>query len=109
METTHIELTPEQKSLLASLSRATGKSPMALIEEALEGLREQVQPKRVNGEANGSGSKEVETHTEPPRKHIWEIADELFGDIPEEELERLPIDGATRHDHYIYGTPKRPE
>jgi hypothetical protein len=109
METTHIELTPEQRGLLTSLSQATGKSPMDLIEEALEGLQEQVQPNRANGEANGSDSKEVEPHTAPPRKHIWEIADELFDDIPEEELERLPTDGAAQHDHYIYGTPKRSE
>jgi hypothetical protein len=33
----------------------------------------------------------------------------LFDEIPEEELERLPVAGATQHDHYLYGTPKRPE
>ncbi len=27
--------------------------------------------------------------------------------IPEEELEKLPTDGAAELDHYIYGTPKR--
>lgn len=29
--------------------------------------------------------------------------------LPPETLERLPADGASQHDHYIYGTPKRPE
>jgi predicted DNA-binding antitoxin AbrB/MazE fold protein len=29
--------------------------------------------------------------------------------LPPEVLDRLPPDGATQHDHYIYGTPKRPE
>jgi len=29
--------------------------------------------------------------------------------LPPEALERLPADGASQHDHYIYGTPKRPE
>lgn len=38
---------------------------------------------------------------------IWEVIDELGQGIPEEELERLPEDGAAEHDHYIYGTPKR--
>jgi uncharacterized protein (UPF0218 family) len=28
-------------------------------------------------------------------------------EIPEEDLARLPVDGAAQHDHYIYGTPKR--
>ncbi|CAN5269303.1 hypothetical protein BH09SUM1_BH09SUM1_05000 [soil metagenome] len=31
----------------------------------------------------------------------------LVSQIPEEELAKLPIDGADNHDHYIYGTPKR--
>ncbi|HEY9896489.1 MAG TPA: hypothetical protein V6D34_13955 [Candidatus Sericytochromatia bacterium] len=38
---------------------------------------------------------------------IWEIIDDLVKDIPEEELEKLPTDGAEQHDYYIYGTPKR--
>jgi predicted DNA-binding antitoxin AbrB/MazE fold protein len=29
--------------------------------------------------------------------------------LPPETLDRLPPDGAAEHDHYIYGTPKRPE
>ena len=29
--------------------------------------------------------------------------------LPRETLDRLPKDGASQHDHYIYGTPKRPE
>lgn len=29
--------------------------------------------------------------------------------LPPETLARLPADGASQHDHYIYGTPKRPE
>ena len=38
---------------------------------------------------------------------FWERAVELMKDVPEDDLERLPTDGATEHDHYIYGTPKR--
>jgi Arc/MetJ-type ribon-helix-helix transcriptional regulator len=41
-------------------------------------------------------------------KPIWEVADELRKSIPQEEWDRLPADGASQHDHYIYGTPKRP-
>ena len=29
--------------------------------------------------------------------------------LPPHVLDRLPADGASQHDHYIYGTPKRPE
>jgi antitoxin component of MazEF toxin-antitoxin module len=44
-----------------------------------------------------------------PRRPIWEKILDLTKDIPPEELEKLPTDGASQHDHYIYGTPKRPE
>jgi predicted DNA-binding antitoxin AbrB/MazE fold protein len=29
--------------------------------------------------------------------------------LPQETLEQLPADGASQHDHYLYGTPKGPE
>ena len=31
----------------------------------------------------------------------------IMKDVPDEELEKLPKDGAAEIDHYIYGTPKR--
>ena len=93
MEQTPFELTPEQKGMLATLSRATGKPIPALLAEALAVLQER---EHVSHEAPA-----------PPAtsKHIWEIAEELFGDIPEEDL--APVDGAARHDYYIrHGWPK---
>ncbi len=39
---------------------------------------------------------------------VWQMVEELLRDIPVEDLERMPTDGAEQHDHYIYGTPKRP-
>jgi predicted DNA-binding antitoxin AbrB/MazE fold protein len=29
--------------------------------------------------------------------------------LPPEVVETWPTDGASQHDHYLYGTPKRPE
>jgi antitoxin component of MazEF toxin-antitoxin module len=46
---------------------------------------------------------------ERPRRPIWEKIADLIADVPPEELAKLPTDGASQHDHYIYGTPKRPE
>ena len=43
------------------------------------------------------------------RRPIWEEILDLVKDVPPEELDKLPTDGASQHDHYIYGTPKRPE
>ncbi len=42
------------------------------------------------------------------RKPLWERAAELRKTIPEEEWAKLPSDGARQLDHYIYGSPKRP-
>lgn len=38
---------------------------------------------------------------------IWEIIEELSAQVPMEEWEKLPSDGAEQHDHYLYGAPKR--
>jgi hypothetical protein len=34
---------------------------------------------------------------------------EIWADIPDEVRAKLPTDGASQHDHYIYGVPKRGE
>jgi Arc/MetJ-type ribon-helix-helix transcriptional regulator len=41
-------------------------------------------------------------------KPIWEEILEATADIPDEVWDSLPTDLAEQHDHYIYGTPKRP-
>jgi predicted DNA-binding antitoxin AbrB/MazE fold protein len=40
-------------------------------------------------------------------KPIWEVAEDLLRDIPEEVLDSVPVDGAAQHDHYLYAAPKR--
>jgi hypothetical protein len=44
----------------------------------------------------------------PKHKPIWEEFEEIAASIPDQEWAKLPVDGAEQHDHYIYGTPKRP-
>jgi hypothetical protein len=104
MEPTPFELTPEQKGLLESLSRETGKPVDVLLAEALEGLQEHV----YSGHDNGSHEEASSVPSQAPHKPIWQQFAEAFKDVPEEELARLPVDGAAQHDHYIYGLPKRP-
>jgi hypothetical protein len=41
-------------------------------------------------------------------KPIWEEILELTADVPDEKWDKLPTDLAEQHDHYLYGTPKRP-
>ncbi len=38
---------------------------------------------------------------------IWEVARELVAMIPESERRKLPRDGASQLDHYLYAAPKR--
>jgi antitoxin component of MazEF toxin-antitoxin module len=45
----------------------------------------------------------------PVRVPIWERILALTADAPPEELAKPPTDGASQHDHYLYGTPKRSE
>ena len=110
MEQTSFELTPKQKGILATLSRETGKPVPALLDAALEALQEHERLDHAKGETNGNGH-EVQSPLPPPqeaRKPIWEALIEASLEIPEEELALLPPDGATQHDHYIYGIPEHP-
>jgi antitoxin component of MazEF toxin-antitoxin module len=45
----------------------------------------------------------------PVRRPIWERIIALTADIPPEELDKPPVDGAAQLDHYLYGAPKRSE
>ena len=108
METPPFELTPEQKGMLASLSRETGKpmaTLLAAIAAALEELQEREQAAHAQDEANGH-------ETEPPAPQeasppIWERIRATFSNLSEEDLDSLPVDGAAQVDHYAYGLPKR--
>ena len=42
-----------------------------------------------------------------PRRHIADVILENMQDVPPEIMARMPEDGASQHDHYIYGWPKK--
>ena len=105
MEQTPFELTPEQKGILATLSRETGKPVPALLAEAVEVLQEHERPRHAHGETTGH-----ETEAPAPQeayKPLWERIRETFSNLSEEDLASLPVDGAAHVDHYAYGLPKR--
>jgi len=65
---------------------------------------------RLKHEQTQSVPEKTAANEEPvglPRKPIWERTLERSAAIPDEEWDKLPVDGAEQHDHYIYGTPKR--
>jgi len=43
----------------------------------------------------------------PPRQHIARFIAESMKDVPPEIMATMPTDGASHHDHYIYGWQKR--
>jgi antitoxin component of MazEF toxin-antitoxin module len=75
-------------TLPAELCRAAGVEPGAE-------LTAEVQPGRIV--------------LEPAAPSLAERIAARARALPPETLDRLPADGASQHDHYIYGTPKRPE
>ena len=98
MESTPFALTPKQQSILATLSRETGKPIATLIAQALAELQ---------AHETSNGHDTVAPTAAETRKSFWQKALEASQRIPEEELARLPADLAAQVDHYIYGTPKR--
>ena len=96
MEATPFELTPAQKDLLESLARETGKAIPALLDEALEELKAHVRQRAVNGEPHSSSGGHAASPSHEAPKPIWEQFIEAFKDVPDEDLERLPVDGAAR-------------
>ena len=40
-------------------------------------------------------------------KPFWQIAVEIGQSIPDDELAKLPRDGARNLDHYLYGAPRQ--
>jgi len=73
--------------------------PLPLREH--EVVRVTVEPRSVAEEVGGTP-----TVTQPS---LFEEILALAKELPEEVVAQLPTDGASQHDHYIYGTPKRPK
>ncbi len=84
---TVIELADEQAEVLRARAAAEGLS----LEAWLTKLAEQERPASV------------------PHRHIAEVILESMRDVPPEIMATMPTDGASQHDHYIYGWPKREE
>jgi len=80
-----LELSDEEATLLLAKAAAAGLS----LEEW---LRKLAQP---------------EPPVSRPLEHIANIIVESMKDVPPEIMATMPKDGASQHDHYIYGWPKR--
>ncbi len=41
------------------------------------------------------------------KKNIWDQLEELMAEVPQEEMDELPVDASANIDHYLYGSPKK--
>jgi len=81
-----IELGDEQRETLAEKARAEGISAEEYARHVLEHALESPGPRR---------------------RHISDVIRENMREVPTEILAAMPEDGASQHDHYIYGLPKK--
>jgi hypothetical protein len=87
-----LPLDPAEEAKLIAAAHAKGVSTDALVREALDKLLAT-----------------VPDQTAPQRESrpIWELIQDNMKDVAPEEFAKLPKDGASEHDHYLYGHPKR--
>jgi hypothetical protein len=92
-----IELPLELEERLAQEAARNGQAAPDYARMILAALLKQLpdRPTPSGGEAN-------------PRP-IWQVAAEIMQGVPEDELERLPVDLSENLDHYLYGAPKKQE
>lgn len=86
-----LPLDPTEEARLIEVAQAKGVSADALIREALD---------KILADAA------AELAPPPASRPIWELIQDNMKDVPPEEFAKLPADGASEHDHYLYGHPK---
>ena len=89
--TVKIELPADREAAFRAQAQAQGLS----IEQWLLRLAEQAGPPHVQPSRKGES------------RPIWDVILDNMKDVPPEEFDQLPKDGASELDHYLYGHPKR--
>ncbi len=88
-----LALQPQEEARLVALAQAKGVTTDSLVREALDKILA-----------------DAPDQTEEPKREarpIWDLIADNMKDVPYEEFAQLPKDGASEHDHYLYGHPKR--
>ena len=88
-----LPLQPGEEAKLVALAQAKGLSTDALVREALD---------KILADAPDQ-PQEPKLESRP----IWDVILDNMKDVRAEEFAKLPKDGASEHDHYLYGHPKR--
>ena len=92
-----LQVRPETEARINALATASGVS----VDEYLSAL---VNRTPLGEEPAASAGEAPVIRTQP---RIWEVIAENMKDVPPEAFAKLPKDGASEIDHYLYGLPKR--
>lgn len=98
-----ITIPPEKEAAYHALAKAQGLS----VEQWLTQLADQAAPIPSPREKPAAVNSDPEQLHPARRKHISEIIGEIMSDVPPEVMATMPTEGASEHDHYLYGWPKR--
>jgi Arc/MetJ-type ribon-helix-helix transcriptional regulator len=93
-----------ENSIIAKVHSGLFPSIDAAMTEAARLLLERIE----RNPALPAGASPGPESAAPDAKPIWERILERTAGIPDEEWDKVPTDLAEQHDHYLYGTPKRP-
>jgi len=70
-------------------------------------LKAKAQARGVSAEHYAAQILDRELEEEGGRRPVSTLMREIWGDLPEDARAKLPADGASQIDHYVYGVPKR--
>jgi Arc/MetJ-type ribon-helix-helix transcriptional regulator len=93
-----------ENNILAAVNRGRYESVDAAMTEAACLLLERL----IKEQVELRPPEAFQTSADPTDQPIWKRILERSAAIPDEEWDKLPVDGAEQHDHYLYGVPKRP-
>jgi Arc/MetJ-type ribon-helix-helix transcriptional regulator len=95
------------EDLERSIHAEVDSGHFASVDDAIAEAWRAYQIRRDRGSTGRDEPAPSEAAAALAHKPIWEEIEEIIADVPDEEFNKLPVDGAEQHDHYIYGTPKR--
>jgi Arc/MetJ-type ribon-helix-helix transcriptional regulator len=95
------------ESLESSILAAVHSGRYASLDDAMAEAASLLLQRLRQEQAQATPPAASQAEPAPARKPIWERILERSAAIPDAEWDKLPVDGAEQHDHYIYGTPKR--
>jgi hypothetical protein len=97
-----INLPPEKIMALQARARAEGLSAEQYARRVIENNL-----KSAPTVGGAWAASKAQPGDKTGRRPMWEVLADSMQDLPPEDIESIPTDGASQVDHYIYGSSKR--